>query len=69
MTRRRQPPVNAPHTARGLLTEWTHPCDRTTTAYPMGTTADKYWPPVGRADGALGDKNLVCSCPDVDGYR
>jgi glycine dehydrogenase len=28
----------------------------------------KYWPPVGRVDGAHGDKNLVCSCPDVSTY-
>ena len=27
------------------------------------------WPPVGRIDGAHSDKNLVCSCPDIDGYR
>ena len=35
----------------------------------MGATVDKYWPPVGRIDGAYGDKNLVCSCPDIDNYR
>jgi glycine dehydrogenase len=28
--------------------------------------ADKYWPPVGRIDGAYGDRNLVCSCPSVE---
>jgi glycine dehydrogenase len=63
------PLVNAPHTARALAADWTHPYDRATAAYPMGATADKYWPPVGRIDGAHGDKNLVCSCPDIDGYR
>jgi glycine dehydrogenase len=30
---------------------------------------DKYWPPVGRVDAAFGDKNLVCSCPDISEYR
>lgn len=30
--------------------------------------ADKYWPPVGRIDGAYGDRNLVCSCPPMDEY-
>jgi glycine dehydrogenase len=35
----------------------------------MGSTADKYWPPVGRIGSAHGDKNLVCSCPDIDNYR
>ena len=28
----------------------------------------KYWPPVGRIDGAYGDRHLVCSCPPVDSY-
>ena len=35
----------------------------------MGAAAGQCWLPVGRIDGALGDKNLVCSCSDVDGYR
>tara|TARA_B100000745_G_scaffold284137_1_gene218618 strand:- start:2602 stop:2709 length:108 start_codon:yes stop_codon:yes gene_type:complete len=35
----------------------------------MGATAYRYWPPGGRVDGALGYKNLVYSCSDVDGYR
>ena len=30
--------------------------------------ASKYWPPVGRIDGAYGDRNLVCSCPPVEAY-
>jgi glycine dehydrogenase len=63
------PLVNAPHTARAIADEWTHPYDRATAAFPMGATADKYWPPVGRIDGAHGDKNLVCSCPEIDNYR
>ena len=63
------PLINAPHTARALADEWTHPYDRTTAAFPMGSTADKYWPPVGRIGSAHGDKNLVCSCPDIDNYR
>jgi glycine dehydrogenase len=29
----------------------------------------KYWPPVGRIDGAYGDRNVVCSCPPLDAYR
>lgn len=35
----------------------------------MGATAYGYWPPVSLFDGALGYKNLVYSCSDVDGYR
>jgi glycine dehydrogenase len=28
----------------------------------------KYWPPVGRIDGAFGDRNLVCSCPPIESF-
>jgi glycine dehydrogenase len=34
----------------------------------LGQAADKYWPPVGRIDGAFGDRNLVCSCPPIEEY-
>jgi glycine dehydrogenase len=45
------------------------PYDRRTAAFPATvTTADKYWPPVGRIDAAHGDKNLVCACPDINDY-
>ena len=30
---------------------------------------DKYFPPVGRIDGAAGDRNLVCSCPPLEASR
>jgi glycine dehydrogenase len=60
---------NAPHTAASLAGEWTLPYSRQTAAYPAGVTAHaKYWPPVRRIDGAYGDRNLVCSCPDVGSY-
>ena len=78
------PLVNAPHTADDVATGvrddgsdgWTHPYDRETAVFPMGRPGSastargsaKYWPPVGRVDGAHGDKNLVCSCPDVSTY-
>ena len=29
------------------------------------TKQQKYWPPVGRVDNAYGDRNLVCTCPDI----
>ena len=39
-------------------------------AFPAGTSrTDKYWSPVGRVDNVYGDRNLVCSCPPVDGLR
>ena len=28
----------------------------------------KYWPPIGRIDGAKGDRNLVCSCPPPEAF-
>ncbi len=63
-SREDNPLRNAPHTAAMLAGEWTHPYDRETAAYPVGSLrADKYWPPVRRVDGAYGDRNLSCSCP------
>jgi glycine dehydrogenase len=60
------PLVHAPHTvAEVTADEWAH-------AYPREVGAcvrpDKYWPPVGRIDGAYGDRNVFCSCPPIDSY-
>jgi glycine dehydrogenase len=30
---------------------------------------NKFWPSVNRIDDVYGDRNLVCSCPDLDSYR
>lgn len=60
---------NAPHTAAALGGEWTHPYGRDEAVFPAGASADKYWPPVRRIDGAFGDRNLVCSCPPLDEYE
>ncbi|HHU10911.1 MAG TPA: aminomethyl-transferring glycine dehydrogenase [Intrasporangiaceae bacterium] len=57
---------HAPHTAASLAGEWDHPYDRMVAAFPSGVTADKYWPPVARIDGAYGDRNLMCSCPPIE---
>ena len=57
----------APHTAETLVGEWDRAYDRATAVFPGGVgAADKYWPPVGRIDGAYGDRNLVCSCPSPE---
>ncbi|MFC5382434.1 aminomethyl-transferring glycine dehydrogenase [Aquipuribacter nitratireducens] len=58
----------APHTAEDLVGEWDRPYDRRLGVYPAGTTRGKYWPPVGRVDGAFGDRNLVCACPPVSAF-
>ncbi len=58
----------APHTAEDLTEDWDRPYDRRTGVYPSGTSRAKYWPPVGRIDGAWGDRNLVCACPPVSAF-
>ncbi|MGH3745719.1 MAG: aminomethyl-transferring glycine dehydrogenase, partial [Mycobacteriales bacterium] len=62
------PLIHAPHTAAMLAGEWNHAYDRMTGAFPAGSSAAKYWPPVRRIDGAWGDRNLSCSCPPVSDY-
>tara|TARA_Y100000996_G_scaffold413186_1_gene400867 strand:- start:3260 stop:4489 length:1230 start_codon:yes stop_codon:yes gene_type:complete len=62
---------NAPHTASHVTSDtWNMQYTRTQAAYPVDfLQKNKYWPPVGRIDGAHGDKNLMCSCPDISEYR
>ena len=60
---------HAPHTAASIAGEWDHPYSRETAVYPAGVSADKYWPPVRRIDGAYGDRNLTCSCPPLSDYE
>ncbi|HEU5485481.1 MAG TPA: aminomethyl-transferring glycine dehydrogenase [Microlunatus sp.] len=72
------PLVNAPHTqARVIDDAWDHAYPRRLAAFPAGMHAgpiagsgvDKYWPPVGRIDGAYGDRNLVCTCPPPEAFE
>jgi glycine dehydrogenase len=59
----------APHTAAELTGDWPHPYDRATAVFPGGVDpSTKYWAPVGRIDGAFGDRNLMCSCPPVTAF-
>ena len=61
---------HAPYTSRSLAEKWDHPFDRASAAFPVGVDApDKYWPPVGRIDGAYGDRHLVCSCPPPEAFE
>ncbi len=57
----------APHTAVAVAADaWDRPYTREQAAFPVpGLRQDKYFPPVGRAEGAYGDRNLVCACPPV----
>ena len=61
---------HAPHTAAVVVAdEWTHAYSREQAAYPLRSLVTrKYWPPVGRADNAYGDRNLFCSCVPVAEY-
>ncbi|MFL3021783.1 MAG: aminomethyl-transferring glycine dehydrogenase [Candidatus Poriferisodalaceae bacterium] len=65
------PLVNAPHPAEDLLKDdWRHPYTRQEAAFPLpSSSADKYWPPVSRIDGAHGDRNLVCNCPSPRSFE
>lgn len=62
---------HAPHTAEDVLIEnWDRKYTRENAAFPDGsqtglTRRGKYWPTVGRIDGAFGDRNLVCSCEPI----
>lgn len=61
---------NAPHTAAVLAADqWDRPYSREQAAFPLPSLrVDKYFPPVGRIDGAHGDRNLVCSCPPPEAF-
>ena len=68
---------NAPHTANFLISNWNQSYPASQGAYLTQTQANpaprtgspgKYWPPVGRIDGAHGDRNLVCSCPPIEAF-
>ncbi|RQH06083.1 aminomethyl-transferring glycine dehydrogenase [Paraburkholderia dinghuensis] len=64
------PLKHAPHTAAVVVADgWKHAYSREQAAYPVRSlVAQKYWPPVGRADNAYGDRNLFCSCVPIAEY-
>ena len=70
---------NAPHTIGAIAaTNWERNYSREAGAFPATITGlipgeligtrGKYWPTVGRIDGAFGDRNLVCSCAPIEAY-
>ena len=70
---------HAPHTAGAVVdSQWDRRYSREMGAFPAPAsglisgeligTAGKYWPSVGRIDGAYGDRNLVCSCAPIESY-
>jgi glycine dehydrogenase len=64
LDREDNPLRHAPHTAAMVCADgWKHKYSRELAAYPVPELhAQKYWPPVGRADNAYGDRNLFCTC-------
>jgi glycine dehydrogenase len=58
------PLKHAPHTAEAATSDsWAHAYGRETAAYPAPWLRErKFWPAVGRIDGAYGDRNFFCSC-------
>ncbi|MCX6499656.1 MAG: aminomethyl-transferring glycine dehydrogenase [Arthrobacter sp.] len=62
---------NAPHTASAVVnSDWTREYTREQAVFPVhDLKQDKYFPPVGRIDGAGGDRNLICSCPPLSEFE
>ena len=62
---------NAPHTAAAAISsDWNREYPREQAVFPVHSLKqDKYFPPVGRIDGALGDRNLICSCPPLSEFE
>ncbi len=65
------PLANAPHTAAAVIgSEWSRAYSREQAVFPAHVLRqDKYFPPVGRIDGAAGDRNLICSCPPLSAFE
>jgi len=62
---------NAPYTAEYLMKpDWEHKFSRHDAAYPLEWVKKrgKYWPTVRRISNPYGDRNLICSCPDVSSF-
>ncbi len=61
---------NAPHTAEvATSSEWMYPYSREQAIYPLAFVKNKkFWPSVSRIDNVYGDRNLICTCPDISEY-
>jgi glycine dehydrogenase len=65
------PLKRAPHTAEAVTADaWDRPYSRTQAAFPAPWLHHrKFWPAVARIDQVYGDRNLVCTCPDIGSYE
>jgi glycine dehydrogenase len=64
------PLVNAPHSIADLIDEnWNYPYTKQQAVFPLTSLQEnKFWPSVNRVDNAKGDRNLICTCPDINEY-
>jgi glycine dehydrogenase len=64
------PIQNAPHTLSVVTSEnFNYPYSREKAAFPLPWLREsKYWPTIGKADNAYGDRNLICSCVGIEAY-
>jgi glycine dehydrogenase len=64
------PLVNAPHTQKNMVSNWSHPYSCEEAFFPTQATKEsKFWPSANRVDNVYGDRNFICSCPSIDSYR
>ena len=61
---------NAPHTLKMVTSDkWEFPYSRTEAAFPLPYLhKNKFWPSVRRVDEAHGDRNLICSCIEINDF-
>ena len=64
---------NAPHTLADIMEEeWPHQYTKHQATYPFIQSQEdlppKFWPSVNRIDNVYGDRNLFCSCPEIESY-
>jgi len=61
---------NAPHTLNQCANdEWSFDYSRKYAAFPLEWVKEnKFWPSIRRVDQAYGDRNLICTCPNIENY-
>ena len=53
-----------------VVTSWDRPYSRNKAAYPAEYVREnKFWPYVSSVDNVGGDRNLICTCPDISEYE
>lgn len=62
---------NAPHTLSDITSDdWKRPYSRAKAVFPSPWVKQhKFWPSVNRIDNAIGDRNLICTCPATADYQ